>query len=104
MLREFAKYYKPHRKLFVLDMGTAIALAVFGIIVPAISYRIFEKYLPGKNLEMIYICLGGWSLLIIAQALCDYVNIKWGHILGVRMEADMRREMFAFAKAFFQLF
>lgn len=95
MLKEFLKYYKPHRKLFFLDMGTAIALAVFGIIVPAISYRIFEKYLPDKNLEMIYICLGAWSLLIIIQALCDYVNIKWGHVLGVRMEADMRREMFS---------
>ena len=95
MLKEFIKYYKPHKKLFALDMGTAIALAVFGIIVPAISYRIFEKYLPGKNLEMIYIALGAWGLLIFIQSLCDYMNIKWGHVLGVRMEADMRREMFS---------
>jgi len=95
MLKEFVKYYKPHRKLFFLDMGTAVALAIFGIVVPAITYKVFKIYLPGKNLEMIYISMGAWAVLIFLQALCDYVNIRWGHVLGVRMEADMRREMFS---------
>ncbi len=95
MLKEFVKYYKPHRKLFILDMGTAVALAVFGIIVPAVTYKVFNVYLPGKQLEMIYISMGAWCVLIVLQSICDYVNIKWGHILGVRMEADMRQDMFS---------
>jgi ATP-binding cassette, subfamily B, bacterial len=95
MLREFAKYYKPHRKLFVLDMGTAIVLSLCGIIIPAITYRVFNVYLKGRELEMIYISMGAWGLLIMLQTLCDYANIKWGHVLGVRMEADMRKDMFS---------
>jgi ATP-binding cassette subfamily B protein len=94
MLRKFFKYYKPHYKLFIFDMGTAVALAVFGIIIPAISYKVFKEYLPGRHLEMIYIAMGVWFFLILFQTVCDYINIRWGHVLGVRMEADMRRDMF----------
>jgi len=95
MLKEFVKYYKPHRKLFVLDMGTAIVLSICGIIIPAITYRVFNVYLKGRELEMIYISMGVWCVLIMIQTLCDYANIKWGHVLGVRMEADMRKDMFS---------
>jgi len=95
MLKEFVKYYKPHRKLFFLDMGTAIALSMCGIVIPAITYRVFNVYLKGRELEMIYISMGAWCLLIMMQTVCDYANIKWGHVLGVRMEADMRKDMFS---------
>ncbi|MDD5728760.1 MAG: ABC transporter ATP-binding protein [Victivallales bacterium] len=94
MLKRFFKYYKPHYKLFAFDVGTAVLMAVFAVIIPSVSYRIFKDYLPGRNLEMIYLALGAWAVFIIFQTLCDYINIKWGHVLGVRMEADMRRDMF----------
>lgn len=95
MLKEFFKYYKPHLRLFIIDMGTAVVLAFCGIAIPAITYKIFNLYLPDKLLEMIYISLSVWAVLIVLQTLCDYINIRWGHTLGVRMEADMRRDMFA---------
>ena len=95
MLKEFVKYYKPHRKLFALDMGTALILSLCGIIIPAISYKVFNVYLKERELEMIIISMGVWCLLIMIQTLCGYANIKWGHVLGVRMEADMRRDMFS---------
>ncbi|MDD5697450.1 MAG: ABC transporter ATP-binding protein [Victivallaceae bacterium] len=95
MLKEFSRYYRPHLKLFLLDMGTAVVLALFGVVIPAVTYKIFKEYLPARHLEMIYISLGVWAVLIILQALCDYANIRWGHVLGVRMEADMRRDIFS---------
>jgi ATP-binding cassette, subfamily B, bacterial len=95
MLREFVKYYRPHRRLFALDMGTAVILSMCGIIIPAITYKVFNVYLKGRELEMIYISMGVWCLLIIIQTFSDYANIKWGHVLGVRMEADMRKDMFS---------
>ena len=95
MLKKFFKYYRPHYKLFIFDMGTAIALAGLGIVIPAITYKVFKEYLPGRNLEMIYIAMAVWGILIVLQSLCDYINIRWGHVLGVRMEADMRRDMFS---------
>ena len=95
MLKEFIKYYKPHKKLFTLDMGTAMVLALCGIIVPAITYKVFNVYLKNRELEMIIISMGVWCLLIMIQTISDYANIKWGHVLGVRMEADMRKDMFS---------
>ena len=95
MLKEFIKYYNPHRKLLALDMSTAVVLSLCGIIIPAITYKVFNVYLKGRELEMIIASMGVWSLLIIVQTICDYANIKWGHILGVRMEANMRKDMFS---------
>jgi len=95
MLKEFVKYYKPHRKLLVLDMSTAVVLSLCGIIIPAITYKVFNVYLKGRELEMIIASMGVWCLLIIVQTICDYANIKWGHVLGVRMEANMRKDMFS---------
>jgi len=95
MLKEFVKYYKPHLKLFALDMGTAIVLSLCGIIVPAITYKVFNVYLNNRELEMIIISMGVWFVLIMIQTVSDYANIRWGHVLGVRMEADMRKDMFA---------
>ena len=95
MLKEFVKYYKPHRKLFALDMGTAIMLSLCGIIIPGITYKVFNVYLKGRELEMIIISMGVWAVLIMVQTVSDYANIRWGHVLGVRMEADMRKDMFA---------
>ena len=95
MLKKFVKYYKPHMKLFALDMGTAMVLSLCGIIIPAITYKVFNVYLKGRELEMIIISMGVWCILIIIQTACDFTNIKWGHVLGVRMEADMRKDMFS---------
>ncbi len=95
MLKEFIKYYKPHLKLFALDMGTAIILSLCGIIIPAITYKVFNVYLKDRELEMIIISMGVWCVLIMIQTACDFANIKWGHVLGVRMEADMRKDMFS---------
>ncbi|MDD5597484.1 MAG: ABC transporter ATP-binding protein [Victivallaceae bacterium] len=95
MLKEFLKYYKPHLRLFVIDMGTAVILAFCGVAIPAVTYKIFNVYLKDRHLEMIYVSLAVWAVFIALETLCDYVNIKWGHTLGVRMEADMRRDMFA---------
>jgi ATP-binding cassette subfamily B protein len=76
-------------------MGTAIMLSLCGIIIPGITYKVFNVYLKGRELEMIIISMGVWAVLIMIQTISDYANIKWGHVLGVRMEADMRKDMFA---------
>jgi ATP-binding cassette, subfamily B, bacterial len=94
MLKKFAKYYKPHLRLLVIGMVTAVLSSVLVVAMPLIIYRILYTYLPNENLSAIIWDLG--IMLVIAALLGGghYINIRWGHILGVRMEADMRNDLF----------
>lgn len=91
---KFISFYKPHWKIFVLDMLTAVSISAMTVIIPYIVHQIMDKYLKQNNLEMVIISLSVILGLAIALAGAHYVNIRWGHILGVRMEADMRSELF----------
>ena len=93
-LKRFIRFYKPHWKIFALDMLTAVSISVMTVIIPYIVHDITSKYLPQSNLKMIIVSLAIILVLAIALAVAHYINIRWGHILGVRMEADMRSELF----------
>lgn len=94
MLKRFIRYYGPHRTLFFIDMIVATTMSVMWIFFPYITRDLLRVYIPNKDLRMI-----GWSLAILLFIyLCtmvfNYIRIKWGHVLGVRMETDMRRDIF----------
>lgn len=97
-LRRFLSYYKPHRRTLALDLFCAfivsgIALA-FPLCIGLITRDILGGDTPGK-LEQIY-AVGGLMLGLIAlYALCNYFLDYQGHLMGSRMEADMRRDLFA---------
>ncbi|MCP3967595.1 MAG: ABC transporter ATP-binding protein [Lentisphaerae bacterium] len=95
MLKDFTKYYGPHSRLFVLDMLTSVTIAIFTILIPKIAYDILSDYLPNKDFKNIIISLVYIGIIVSILATADYFNVKWGHILGVRMEADMRRDLFS---------
>lgn len=94
MLRRFLRYYKPHMPLFVLDMSAATAMAAVSIFFPYITRSLLKTYIPGRDLRMITVSLALMAAIYIATLGCNYIRIKWGHILGVRMETDMRRDIF----------
>ena len=82
MIKKFLSYYKPHMKLFTIDMICALIVAGCNIAYPIIVDLITNTYI--NNLHMILI-LGGVLLLIyIIKALLNFVIQYWGHILGVR--------------------
>ncbi|MCK4248577.1 MAG: ABC transporter ATP-binding protein, partial [Candidatus Omnitrophica bacterium] len=94
LVKRFASYYSPHRSLFVLDMGTAAFKAGLTIVIPLLVNIIFKKYLPDQNLRMLIITIAAIFTLATVVAAANYINIRWGHILGARMEADMRADLF----------
>ena len=94
ILKRFIKYYRPHRRLFWLDMGVACVSALASVVFPLFTRRLLNTYLPSQDTEMIAIVLGALIGLVVVKALCTYVLVTWGHILGVRMEYDMRAELF----------
>lgn len=94
MIKRFAGYYKPHLSLFIADLLAALLLAVADLFYPMITRGMINDYIPNKNVRMLVI----WScvavgLYIIKIGLNFFVNY-YGHVMGVRMQADMRRQVF----------
>ncbi|MEN8127313.1 MAG: ABC transporter ATP-binding protein, partial [Planctomycetota bacterium] len=95
MLKRFIKYYKPHRGLFCLTMTAAIAGAALTVFIPAVTRQLLDTYIPNDDLGGIIQMLVLMLALILLSTLMAYIRVKWGHILGVRMEFDMRAEFFS---------
>ena len=95
MLRKFIAYYRPHRRLFWLDFGSAVASGLLELAFPLAITLFIDRLLP----------LGDWSLTLAAAAglLAVYalntalmgIVIYWGHMLGIEIETEMRRRAFA---------
>ena len=94
MLKRFIAYYKPHRLVFTLDMLAALAVALVGIIYPVITRLMLNDLIPNRNYRMVVIF--GVSLLAIyfVRMALNYFIQYYGHVMGVRMQANMRSDMF----------
>lgn len=95
LIRTFISYYPRHKRLLWLDLVFVLLSPLFSTMMPLIVYSAFRKYLPAKDLKMLSVCLGAIILLAVFGIVSTYIRIRFGHILGVRMEADMRNDLFA---------
>lgn len=95
MLKRFLKYYKPHKKIFALDMSASLAISVIGIIYPIITRNMLNVFIPEHKYNLIII--SGVALLAIyfIRMLLMYFIQYAGHMMGVRMQAQMRSDMFS---------
>ncbi|MCK9347450.1 MAG: ABC transporter ATP-binding protein [Sphaerochaeta sp.] len=94
MLKRFIAYYRPYKGLFFLDMGVAIFASILSILFPTLTRQLLRVEIPNQNLKNMIIIFGFMLLIYILQAICQYIRVTWGHILGVKMETDMRSELF----------
>jgi len=94
MLKRFASYYKPEIKLFLLDMGASFLVALIGIVYPIVTRRMLNDYIPNKLIEKIVFSGIALLLLYIIRMLLKYFIQYKGHVMGVNIQARMRREMF----------
>lgn len=95
MIRKFCSYYKPHRKLFYLDLFCALLLSAINLIYPLIAKYIMNDLAGDESKIKLIIILGIVLLLIyLIKAGLNFVIQYWGHIVGVRIQGDMRKEMF----------
>ena len=95
MLKKLIHYYKPYKFLFFADLAAAFLLAACDLIYPMLTRNIINDVVPNKNLQL----LVSFALLLlaifIAKAGFNYFMQYWGHVVGVRMQADMRDVVFA---------
>lgn len=94
MFKRFIAYYKPHKKLFFLDMGASFLVSVIGIVYPIVTRNMLNEYIPNKNYQMIVFAGVTVLLLYFVRMLLRYFIQYQGHMMGVKMQAQMRSDMF----------
>lgn len=95
MLKRFMKYYKPHMALFLLDMVAAMLGSLLLIAVPFLTRRLINVHLPENDMSSIIQLLAFMFMLILVSVFLMYIRVRWGHVLGVRIEFDMRADFFS---------
>lgn len=98
IFRKFKSYYRPYKGLFFADMFCALILSVIDLVFPLIvRYLLNDVYvLNDGNKIFKYVLYVGIALLLmyIVRYFCQYFITSWGHIMGAKMEADMRKDIF----------
>ena len=97
MIKKFIQYYKPHQKLFWWDMVFAVLGAGITLILPLMVRKITGDFIyrpADEALRLILLYAAGMLALIAFEAYCTYFTAYYGHIMGARMEYDMRDELF----------
>ena len=91
----FARYYKPHFKLVILDFLCAFAMAGLDLLFPLLVQRTLDDVIPRGDLKLLYIFGAVLVALYMLRYLASYVVYYWGKMLGILIEYDMRRDLFA---------
>lgn len=94
MIKRFLHYYKFHKKLFILDMLASLLVSFIGVVYPIITRKMLNELIPDKNYRMIVIFGISLLCLYICKMLLNYFIQYKGHVMGVRMQAQMRSDMF----------
>ena len=94
MLKRFFSYYKPYKKLFILDFGCAILAAILELSFPVVVNRVIDDLLPSANWTLIVTISLSLLFLYLVNTSLQYVVVYFGHKLGVNIETDMRRELY----------
>ena len=94
VMRIFLSYFRPHIKLFLLDMCCAFCVALVDLIYPLISRSAMYDMLPSKAYGTFFLVMALVVLAYLVRSLLQFVITYWGHLFGVRVEADIRRDLF----------
>lgn len=95
MLKHFIQYYKPHKLLFAMDLLIAFSMAGIDLIFPMFSRTIVNDLIPNGDLNKIILFSAIILCLYILKIGFNYFVGYWGHILGSRIEFDMRNDLFS---------
>ncbi|MBO4940454.1 MAG: ABC transporter ATP-binding protein [Clostridia bacterium] len=93
-IKRFFGYYRPHVKMFIFDLICSFTISVCNMFYPMIARNIMNDYVPNQNLQLLIT----WSIVMAAiyclKGILTYIVGYWGHVLGVRIQGDMRRDLF----------
>ncbi len=95
MIKKFIAYYKPHKGLFFLDMFFAFLISVFDLIFPIFTRNMINNIIPEGNMGLLLKWTIIMAILFVIRYVSQYIVAYYGHLLGVKIEHDMRRDIFS---------
>ena len=93
-IKRFFSYYKPHKKLFLLDLVCSFLISVCNMFYPMIARNIMNDYVPNQNLRLLIIWAVVLAVIYAVKGILTFIVGYWGHVLGVRIQGDMRADLF----------
>ena len=87
-------YFKPHRTLFVLDLVCATVVSFIDLAFPLVTRKSMYELLPDRQYRTFFTVMAVMIAAFVVRALLYYVIAYWGHTFGIRVEADIRRDLF----------
>lgn len=94
MLKTLFSYFGPHKKIFIADMCCALTVALVDLAFPLVSRRAMYDLLPDNKYQAFFTVMAIVALAYLLRAFAQYIMTYWGHTFGVRVEADIRRDLF----------
>ena len=95
MLKRFLSYYKPHKKMMALDMLASLLISIIGMVYPIVTNKMLNEYIPEKQYVTIVVAGSIVLALYVLRMLLRYFVQYYGHVIGVRMQSQMRQDLFA---------
>ena len=94
MIRRFFSYYKPHKRLFIVDFTSAVIVAILELAFPVAVQWFIDKLLPGNDWNLIVTVSVLLLVVYLLSTYLQYIVTYLGHKLGIYIETDMRRDLF----------
>src|SRR5690554_4038963 len=95
MLKRFISYYKPNKTLFFIDMFFAFLISIFDLVFPMFTRNMINVITPDGNMGLLLRWTIIMVVLFVLRYISQYIVAYYGHVLGVRIEHDMRRDIFS---------
>ena len=94
MLKTLLRYFRPHMKLFLLDMFCAVLASAIDLAFPMVSRHAMYTLLPDRLFGAFFALMTAVAVSYAIRSVCFYVMTYWGHTFGARVEADIRADLF----------
>ena len=95
MLKRFLSYYRDHKLLLSLDLAASLLISVIGMVYPIVTNKMLNDYIPNKMYRTIVIAGIIVLALYVIRMLLRYFVQYYGHIIGVKMQSQMRLDLFS---------
>lgn len=94
MFKKFISYYSPYKKMFFMDLCAAFLVALIDLVYPMITRNVINNVVPNKDVRMLLVFSIILIIIFSIKAGLNYFMQYYGHIVGVRMQGDMRKRVF----------
>ena len=91
----FLSYFKNHKKLFAVDILCACLIAAIDLVFPLITRSALYDMLPGKLYRTFFIVMAAVVGCYVLRSFLNYIVAYFGHMFGVGVEADIRKDLFS---------